>query len=296
MAQVLKSTKANITREQRRKPSGTGMILRAHTQRSMKETTATRRPVLQMPACAASRAATTRWSKSCARPLPAASSPPTAIAPSKACAFVEEAIRSGLRFRRGFLQRVGAEPARQAAAAARQHRSKRCCFPTSCLPAPCPAKLRKAWRRWCAAKEFSLDDVLAKAQPARCWLIAGVQDPGNLGTILRSAEAFGAGWSGAGRRHRQPVQLESGARFGRIGVSACRSARVKLSDGAGGDAGAQALRLIATSSHKGTPLDQADLTGPLAIFIGSEGAGCPADLLAQMDEVVAIPHRRRWNR
>ena len=43
------------------------------------------------------------------------------------------------------------------------------------------------------------------------------------------------------------------------------------------------LRLIATSSHKGTPLDQATLTGPLAIFIGSEGAGLPRDLLAEMD-------------
>jgi TrmH family RNA methyltransferase len=50
------------------------------------------------------------------------------------------------------------------------------------------------------------------------------------------------------------------------------------------------LRLIATSSHKGTPLDQAALTGPLAIFIGSEGAGLPRDLLGQMTEVVAIPH------
>jgi TrmH family RNA methyltransferase len=50
------------------------------------------------------------------------------------------------------------------------------------------------------------------------------------------------------------------------------------------------LRLVATSSHKGTPLDRAVLTGPLAIFIGSEGAGVPRDLLAEMTETVAIPH------
>jgi TrmH family RNA methyltransferase len=50
------------------------------------------------------------------------------------------------------------------------------------------------------------------------------------------------------------------------------------------------LRLIATSSHKGTPLDLANLTGPLAIFIGSEGAGLPQDLLREMTEIVAIPH------
>jgi len=52
----------------------------------------------------------------------------------------------------------------------------------------------------------------------------------------------------------------------------------------------QGLRLVATSSHKGTPVHEAKLTGPLAIFIGSEGAGLPRDLLAEMDETLAIPH------
>jgi TrmH family RNA methyltransferase len=50
------------------------------------------------------------------------------------------------------------------------------------------------------------------------------------------------------------------------------------------------LRLIATSSHKGTPLPEARLAGPLAIFIGNEGSGLPRALMAQMDELVAIPH------
>jgi len=41
-------------------------------------------------------------------------------------------------------------------------------------------------------KQFSVDDVLAKAEAGPLLVIAGLQDPGNLGTILRSAEAFGA--------------------------------------------------------------------------------------------------------
>jgi RNA methyltransferase, TrmH family len=53
---------------------------------------------------------------------------------------------------------------------------------------------------------------------------------------------------------------------------------------------AQGLRLMATSSHKGTPLDAAKLTGPSAIFVGSEGSGLPRSLLAQLDESIAIPH------
>ena len=56
------------------------------------------------------------------------------------------------------------------------------------------------------------------------------------------------------------------------------------------------LRLVATSSHKGTAVNEAKLTGPLAIFIGSEGAGLPRDLLTEMDEIWPSRIRRRWNR
>src|SRR5438874_2091020 len=55
----------------------------------------------------------------------------------------------------------------------------------------------------------------------------------------------------------------------------------------------QGLRLIGTSSHKGVPVDQAKLDWPLVIFIGSEGAGLPRDLVSQMDELVVIPHSTR---
>jgi tRNA G18 (ribose-2'-O)-methylase SpoU len=50
------------------------------------------------------------------------------------------------------------------------------------------------------------------------------------------------------------------------------------------------VRVVATSSHKGTPLPEANLAGSIALFIGGEGAGVPRDLLAKVDETVAIPH------
>ena len=50
------------------------------------------------------------------------------------------------------------------------------------------------------------------------------------------------------------------------------------------------MRLIATSSHKGTALHQADLKSSAAIFFGNEGTGLPRDLMARMDETVSIPH------
>lgn len=48
--------------------------------------------------------------------------------------------------------------------------------------------------------------------------------------------------------------------------------------------------MIATSSHKGTPLPEANLAGPLAIFIGNEGAGLPKKLVGSVDQLISIPH------
>jgi TrmH family RNA methyltransferase len=141
-----------------------------------------------------------------------------------------------------------------------------------------------ALARW---KDFSLADVLAKSSEGPLLALAGVQDPGNLGTILRSAEAFGAGGVLLGEGTVTPfnpkvVRASAGSVF-RLPVAWAR-----LSE-ALGRMKEQGLRLVATDSHKGTPLDQAGLSGPLAIFIGSEGAGLPRDLIKAMDEVVAIP-------
>ena len=53
------------------------------------------------------------------------------------------------------------------------------------------------------------------------------------------------------------------------------------------------IRLIATSSHKGVALPEADLKAETAIFIGNEGAGIEKRLLGEMDELVMIPHAPR---
>ena len=49
------------------------------------------------------------------------------------------------------------------------------------------------------------------------------------------------------------------------------------------------MRVLATSSHKGTPIPQADLRGPVALIVGNEGAGLAKHVLAQADEIIAIP-------
>ncbi len=140
-------------------------------------------------------------------------------------------------------------------------------------------------------KKSALDEILDQPAPGPLLVVAGVQDPGNLGTILRSAEAFGA----------------KGILLGEGTVSAYNSKVLRASAGSGFRvmltkvALAEAIekmrkrgvRLIATSSHKGASLPEANFSGTVAVFIGNEGAGLDKKLLAQMDELIAIPHSQR---
>jgi RNA methyltransferase, TrmH family len=199
---------------------------------------------------------------------------------------LEEAIRSGLRFRAVFFSELGSARAQRLLDQIGAH-VETLLLPdklfSSAVPSETPQGIA-ALARW---KQFSLEDVLARAHAGPLLAIAGVQDPGNLGTILRSAEALGAGGAVLGEGTVSPfnpkvVRASAGSVF-RLPV-----VRANLSD-ALGRLKAFGLRLVATASHKGTRLNQANLSGPLAVFIGSEGAGLPRDLIKAMDEVVAIP-------
>ncbi len=199
---------------------------------------------------------------------------------------MEEAIRSGLRFRAVFFSESALGRAEkllsQLGAQVETLLLPDKLF-SSAVPSDAPQGVA-ALARW---KEFSLEDVLARSKVGPLLAIAGVQDPGNLGTILRSAEAFGAGGALLGEGTVSPFNPKV-VRASAGSVFRLPAARVKLST-ALGRMKELGLRLVATASHKGTRLDQAKLAGPMAIFIGSEGAGLPRDLIKEMDEVVAIP-------
>ena len=119
----------------------------------------------------------------------------------------------------------------------------------------------------------------------------GVQDPGNLGTIIRSAEAMDASGvlttEGTVQAINPKVIRASAGSLFRLPVVKMDSAEAvrRLRD--------QGARILATSSHKGSPLDEADLTKACAIFVGSEGAGISKELIAEADEVILIPHSER---
>ena len=134
---------------------------------------------------------------------------------------------------------------------------------------------------------FSATQVLDRLSVGPLVVVAGLQDPGNLGTIMRSAEAFGAAGvfltEGTVSPYNSKVLRGSAGSIFRLPFAEIPSVELipLLS--------ARGVRMLATSSHKGTPLPQAGWTLPLAIFIGNEGAGLSREIMHQMDETIVIP-------
>jgi TrmH family RNA methyltransferase len=113
----------------------------------------------------------------------------------------------------------------------------------------------------------------------------GLGDPGNLGTVLRSAEAAGADAvvltpGTVDPYNPKVVRASAGALFHVPVITATLE-----------DVRAAGLRLVGTSSHRGRPHTELDWTGRLAIVAGSEAHGLADD--AAVDEWVRIEHRGR---
>jgi RNA methyltransferase, TrmH family len=200
---------------------------------------------------------------------------------------IEEAVRSGLKFRAVFF-RASSENKAQRIIPQLAAYVETLLVPDKLFASAVPSETPQGVAALVKLKSFGLQDILDRVQIGPIIAVAGVQDPGNLGTILRSAEAFGAagvllGEGTVSQFNSKVVRASAGSVF-RLPVT-----RTKLG-AALDELKARGVRLIATDSHKGTTLREARLLGPLAVFIGSEGAGVPRELIAQMDETIAIPH------
>jgi len=115
-----------------------------------------------------------------------------------------------------------------------------------------------------------------------CVALWGVNDPGNVGTVLRSALAFGAGSVALGPGTADPygskaVRASMGAIFA---VPVVRVARVEELPGRKVALAARAGRALAELAH-----------GEVTLVVGAERGGLPADIVAACDEAAHIPIR-----
>jgi len=118
-------------------------------------------------------------------------------------------------------------------------------------------------------------------------VLAGLQDPGNVGATIRAAAAFGASGVVAIDGSANPFGWKA-LRGGMGGTFRIPVARGTLPDVI---AAAQAtqLRLVAAVPRGGTPLPRLDLRRPTAIVLGGEGAGIAPATVSAVEETVSIP-------
>lgn len=138
---------------------------------------------------------------------------------------------------------------------------------------------------------FTLADVLAGPQPLLL-ITAGLQDPGNLGTLIRSAEAFGAtGYitlSGtASLDNQKTLRASAGSIFRLPGVAL---ASIATSENELFTAlEKRGIKALAAVAAKGESLARHNLSEPCALIVGNEGGGIPAEILRRAYALVTIP-------
>ncbi|MFM1797972.1 MAG: hypothetical protein RLZZ117_250 [Cyanobacteriota bacterium] len=126
--------------------------------------------------------------------------------------------------------------------------------------------------------------------PSFVLLLDQVQDPGNMGTVLRTALAAGVGeiWLGGGADPWQPkvLRASSGASLA-LGIARFEAdellERVRNARSAG-------TTVIATVVRGGVPYWSHDWLSPTLLMLGNEGAGLSAELLALADTRLTLPH------
>jgi TrmH family RNA methyltransferase len=136
-------------------------------------------------------------------------------------------------------------------------------------------------------------------------VLAGVQDPGNVGTLVRTAEAFGAsgiaacaaGAIGTANPYAPKALRASAGSALRMPIARGPSAPVLLAQlkVAGVRVYAACPEGVSQGGPDGTakkPLApwEIDWRAPAALLVGNEGAGLPADLVRSADAIVRIPH------
>jgi TrmH family RNA methyltransferase len=134
----------------------------------------------------------------------------------------------------------------------------------------------------------TLDAVVGGTKGPRLLVVAcGVQDPGNLGALLRTADAAGAtGFvateGSASLTHPRAVRASMGAIFRLPAVDASLAEVLEQVRG-------RELTVAGADARGTLTYDAADWSVPVALFLGGEGAGLPRAAVDALDLRIAIP-------
>ncbi|MDZ5663429.1 RNA methyltransferase [Nocardioides sp. S-58] len=129
---------------------------------------------------------------------------------------------------------------------------------------------------------------VVRASPRLLVICADVRDPGNAGTVIRTADAAGAdgvvlGGQSVDAYNPKTVRASVGSLFHLPVARATDAAEAVRA------AQARGLRVLAADGAGDLDLFDADLSGPTAWLFGNEAWGLPEELAALADERVAIP-------
>ena len=140
----------------------------------------------------------------------------------------------------------------------------------------------------------SLEDILAGSEKPFLVLLDEVEDPQNLGAIVRSAEAAGAdGLILPERRSAGLTETVATVSAGALGP--LRVARVKNLARTMEDLKRRGIWLVGAEGSAGEPWHAFDYTVPVGIVLGSEGRGLRPVVRKACDKVLAIPMAGRVN-
>lgn len=139
------------------------------------------------------------------------------------------------------------------------------------------------------AEDCSVADLVRGADgPPLLVVLDGVEDPQNVGAILRSVDAAGAG--GVVRQTRRAATLDAAAAKASAGAIAhVRVASVVNVARALEELKALGVWTVGLAGDAAQPYDAVDLTLPTAIVLGSEGSGLRRLVRERCDLVVSIP-------
>ncbi|MBI5554662.1 MAG: 23S rRNA (guanosine(2251)-2'-O)-methyltransferase RlmB [Elusimicrobia bacterium] len=139
-------------------------------------------------------------------------------------------------------------------------------------------------------KEYRLTELLDGPKPFLV-VLGGIQDPGNLGAIIRTAEAAGVTGIILSKETVDPynpkvVRATMGSllRLPLVKVDNLLSLIKKLR--------ARQIKTVACDAHGAKNYYETGWRLPLALIFGNEGAGMTKEITVQMDEVIKIPQRQ----